>query len=142
MAGVRPGTPRVSGLSTMGGTSSAAELGVNIEISGGAGRRVSAARVVGELEKICHRRGVTEGALRISFADANGPKGGRDQRCAISLRLPRRTALHVERTETTAGRAWRFALDAFEQRLQAFLAERRAAARRPKKYYAAQRLQR
>jgi hypothetical protein len=111
-----------------------------MDIDGDARTPQSAAGMVGELETICRRRGVTDGTLRLAFADANGPKGGRDKRCAITLRLPRRTALHVERTDTTVGRAWRSARDAFEQRLQAFFTERRTAARRPKKYYAAQRL--
>jgi hypothetical protein len=136
MAEAKSGT---SGVSVIG-RGSAAELGVNVVATGGAERRVNATRIAGELEHVCRRRGVTEGALRVTFTDANGPKGGRDQRCAITLRVPRRTALHAESIATTAAQAWRTARDVFEQRLQAFFAERRTAARRPKKYYIAQRL--
>lgn len=116
------------------------ERAIAVEISGDAGPHVSPARVVGELETLCSRRGVTQATVRLSLRDVNGPKGGRDQRCAITLRLPRRRAIHVERTETSAELAWRSALDRLEQRLQALFAERRAQARRPKKYYVAQRL--
>jgi len=114
---------------------------VTVEITGDAGKGASADRVVRELQTLCGRRGVTQAAVRVSFRDLNGPKGGRDQRSAITMRVPRRRAIHVERTEATAELAWRSALDTLGQQLQALFAERRAQARRPKKYYVARRLQ-
>lgn len=114
---------------------------VAIEVTGDTGERVSRARIVRTLQTLCSRRGVTQATVRVSFRDVNGPKGGRDRRSAITLRLPRRRAIHVERTETTAELAWRSALETLGQQLQALFGERRVQARRPKKYYVARRLQ-
>jgi hypothetical protein len=34
--------------------------------------------------------------VHVTFADVNGPKGGRDVRCAIDVRIPRTAPIHAE----------------------------------------------
>ena len=85
---------------------------------------------------------VSYGAVRarVTFADDNGPKGGRAMRCAVTLALPRRAPIHVAATATSP----RLALDGVLAKLERKLGRARGAwrelKRRPKKYYVAARL--
>ena len=78
-------------------------------------------------------------SVRIDFTDLTGPKGGVDKRCAMTLRLPRRAAVHVEHAAETLLTAFDGALDVLERRLTRTRKRERDAGRRPKKYYVAKR---
>ena len=86
-------------------------------------------------------RRVRHATARVTFSDVNGPKGGLDVRCVIQFVVAGRPPITVARVETTprlafdesyglARRAFERAQDRWEH-----------AARRPKKYFAAKRLQ-
>jgi putative sigma-54 modulation protein len=78
-------------------------------------------------------------ALRVGFTDENGPKGGVDIRCAITVDLPRRPPMHAEGVAETRRLAFDAALDTLARELKRDRERRRDAARRPKKYFAARR---
>ncbi len=44
-------------------------------------------------------------AVRVGFKDENGPKGGVDIRCALTVEVPRRGALHAADVAATPRRA-------------------------------------
>ena len=77
---------------------------------------------------------------QVTFFDENGPKGGPAMRCAVTMRLPHRTHVHVEDTAETP----RLAFDGAAEKLERELARNRdkdlEAKRHPKKYYTAKRL--
>jgi ribosome-associated translation inhibitor RaiA len=83
--------------------------------------------------------GVTPLSARVNFTDQDGPKGGVSVRCAITLPVPRRAAIHVEHVAPAAAMAFDGALDTLENRLAQRKRREREAGRRPKKYYAARR---
>jgi ribosome-associated translation inhibitor RaiA len=79
-------------------------------------------------------------SARVAFTDENGPKGGTDTRCTVTVDLPRRPALHVE----DLADSHRLAFDAAFSGLERLVRRERGATleqrRRPKKYYVAKRL--
>jgi putative sigma-54 modulation protein len=76
-------------------------------------------------------------AVRVGFTDENGPKGGVDIRCAITVELPRQAPMHAEAIAASHRLAFDSALEALERELKSLRERRRDAARRPKKYFAA-----
>ncbi len=76
----------------------------------------------------------------VSVTDENGPKGGVAVRCALTVRLPRRSPLHVEHLAETPRLAFDGGLARLERRLERQRGRERERARRPKKYYTAKRL--
>lgn len=86
------------------------------------------------------RLGLAPLGVRVLFSDQNGPKGGADVRCAMSVRFPRRPAIVAEHTAETAELALEGGLEALRRRLEKFRERARAVNRRPKKYYVAKRL--
>lgn len=76
---------------------------------------------------------------RVAFVDDNGPKGGVAMRCAIDVRIARRSEIHIEGRATSARLALHAALERLERRIGRTLGARRVASRHPKKYYAAAR---
>ncbi|HSE92691.1 MAG TPA: HPF/RaiA family ribosome-associated protein [Methylomirabilota bacterium] len=94
-------------------------------------------RKLGSLES---RRRVKAVSARVGFRDENGPKGGVDIRCALTLELPRRPTLHVEDVAGTHRGAFDAAFESLERRLERELQQGRDRRRRPKKYYVAKRL--
>ena len=79
-------------------------------------------------------------AVRVGFTDENGPKGGPSIRCALTIDMARRRALHVEHTATTPRQAFDLAFDALERRALQEIDRTRDRRRRPKKYFLARRL--
>jgi len=79
-------------------------------------------------------------AVRVGFTDENGPKGGPSIRCALTIDMVRRRAVHVEHTATTPRRAFDLAFDALERRALQEIDRTRDRRRRPKKYFLARRL--
>jgi putative sigma-54 modulation protein len=78
--------------------------------------------------------------LRVGLADENGPKGGVDIRCGLTVELPRRPRLHAGATAASPRLAFEIALEILERQLAREREWRREARRRPKKYYLAKRL--
>jgi len=81
------------------------------------------------------RRGPT--AVRVGFTDENGPKGGADIRCAVTVDVPRRPPLHAGADAVSHRLAFDTALEVLERELERERGRRRDAARRPKKYFVA-----
>jgi ribosome-associated translation inhibitor RaiA len=76
-------------------------------------------------------------AVRVAFTDENGPKGGVDIRCALTVELPRRPATHANALAENARRAFDAAVETLERELSRERERRRDNARRPKKYFVA-----
>ena len=78
--------------------------------------------------------------VQVRFVDDNGPKGGVDIRCALTVRVPFRPSIRVEHMGETPRHAFDQALAVLGRQLERDEARARDARRRPKKYYAATRL--
>jgi ribosome-associated translation inhibitor RaiA len=76
-----------------------------------------------------------------SFFDDNGPRGGRAMRCALTVRLPFRPSIRVERTAVTPRLAFDAAFAVLERQLERYRERDRDNKRHPKKYFAARRTQ-
>jgi hypothetical protein len=79
-------------------------------------------------------------SARIAFTDENGPKGGNDTRCALTLEVPRRRSLHVEDLAPDHRLAFDAAFAGLERVALRDRDTARQQRRRPKKYYVAKRL--
>src|SRR3989442_3827135 len=79
-------------------------------------------------------------AVRVGFTDENGPKGSPGIRCAVTVDMARRRALHVENTAATSRQAFDLAFEALERRALQEIDRERDRRRRPKKYFLAKRL--
>ena len=75
----------------------------------------------------------------VAFFDDNGPKGGPAARCALTVRLPYRPGLRVERRADTPRLALDAAFPVLERRLARYRERDRDSKRHPKKYFAARR---
>jgi ribosome-associated translation inhibitor RaiA len=73
------------------------------------------------------------------FVDDNGPKGGRAMRCALTVRLPYRPSVRVERSAETPRLAFDAAFAVLERQLERYRERDRDSKRHPKKYFAARR---
>ena len=98
------------------------------------------ARIEKRLARELARIRVSPVTARVTFADDNGPKGGRAMRCALTVRLPRRPTLRVEDVAESAWLAFDGSFAGLRRRLAASRELRRQRTRHPKKYFAAKRL--
>ena len=73
------------------------------------------------------------------FVDDNGPKGGRAMRCALTVRVPHRPNILVERSAVTPRLAFDAAVPILERQIEQYRERDRESKRRPKKYFAAAR---
>jgi ribosome-associated translation inhibitor RaiA len=78
--------------------------------------------------------------IRVGFADENGPKGGIDIRCGLTVEVPRRPRLHAGATAGSHRLAFEAALEILGRHLARERERLRDVRRRPKKYYLAKRL--
>ncbi|MBI3636754.1 MAG: HPF/RaiA family ribosome-associated protein [Candidatus Rokubacteria bacterium] len=95
--------------------------------------------VTARLGEALRRLRVVPIAARAIFTDEDGPKGGATQRCALTIGLPYRAEVHVERLDVRPRLAFAAALDAIERQLERYRERARDERRHPKKYYAARR---
>lgn len=79
-------------------------------------------------------------SAHVTFTDENGPKGGADKRCAMTVEVPRRPAVHVEALAEAQTLAFTAAATALERELQQAGERARTTTRRPKKYFVARQL--
>ncbi|MGH7391856.1 MAG: hypothetical protein ACREM3_20730 [Candidatus Rokuibacteriota bacterium] len=96
--------------------------------------------VTAKLDGLAGRHRVRPVSARVGFVDENGPKGGIDIRCALTLELPRRASLHVDELGASPRAAFGAAFEALGSRVSRALGQTRARRRRPKKYFLAKRL--
>lgn len=115
---IRQATIRISGTRRNAGLRSR-----SAKLVGGALARLSVEPVKGE----------------VAFFDDNGPRGGRASRCALTVRLPYRSSIRVERTAETPRLALDAAFPVLERRLRRYRERDRDSKRHPKKYFAARR---
>ena len=78
--------------------------------------------------------------VHVTFTDVNGPKGGRDVRCAIDVGMPRTAPMHAEALAERVTIAFDRSAALITRRITRRLLRRQESGRRPKKYYAAKRL--
>jgi ribosome-associated translation inhibitor RaiA len=79
-------------------------------------------------------------AAGVTFFDDNGPKGGVAMRCALTVRVPYRPTLRVEKTAQTRRVAFDEAVKALDRQLERYRERDRDSRRHPKKYFVAKRL--
>jgi ribosome-associated translation inhibitor RaiA len=113
---------------------------VNIEIEGLAGNPALRGRILAQMDKALSRMDTRPATAVVNFTDVNGPKGGVDQRCGLTVRLPGRRTVHVEETATSRSLAFTAAADALERWIRKEGERANTERRRPKKYYVAKRL--
>jgi ribosome-associated translation inhibitor RaiA len=97
-------------------------------------------RVEHEMQTAVARIRATPVSAQATFVDENGPKAGRVIRCALTVRLPRHPAIHVEHAAENARLAFDVAFEALDRQLHELFDRARELRRRPKKYFAAKRL--
>jgi ribosome-associated translation inhibitor RaiA len=98
------------------------------------------ALIVRKLEALGARLRPSPVSARAAFTDENGPKGGVDTRCALTLEVPRRPAMHAEEVATTHRLAFDATFVSLERQIRRDREASRAQRRRPKKFYLAKRL--
>jgi ribosome-associated translation inhibitor RaiA len=113
---------------------------VKIEIEGIASVRGLRSRVQNRLRKALRSLPLEPVTALVNFTDVNGPKGGVDKRCALTVSLPRRRNVHVEELATNQELAFNTAVDALERKLKRQAELQQDRRRRPKKYYVAKQL--
>ncbi len=113
---------------------------MNVEIEGLAGNRALRSRILAQMDKILSRMNSKPGTAVVNFTDINGPKGGVDKRCGLTVRLPGRRTVHVEEIATSRPLAFTAAADALERWIRKERERIDTARRRPKKYYVAKQL--
>jgi ribosome-associated translation inhibitor RaiA len=76
-------------------------------------------------------------SAEIRFTDENGPKGGEDTRCTLTVNIPGRAPVHVGGVAASARLALDAAISKLERRLLQLRETERANRRHPKKYLVA-----
>lgn len=110
-----------------------------IQVGGLDGDKRFRARVAKLLEEQMARLTVRPVSGQATFFDDNGPKGGPANRCALTVRLPYRPTIRVERSAETPRLAFEAAFVVLERQLGRYREQDRNSKRHPKKYFAATR---
>ncbi len=97
------------------------------------------ARAVARIAGMLVRQPFRPTSAEARFSDDNGPKGGDDIRCALTVKIPRRPAVHVEDVAGSPRMALDGALVKLERQLVRLREVARERRRYPKKYFAANR---
>jgi hypothetical protein len=111
-----------------------------IDIRGIDGNRLLQAHVRRQMSRALAPLRVTPVGAAVVFLDENGPKGGIDIRCTLTVRVPFQPSVRVEHMGPTHRRAFDQAFAALERRLDRDTERARQSRRRPKKYFVAKRL--
>jgi ribosome-associated translation inhibitor RaiA len=112
---------------------------VKVEFRSGSTTEATRARVTAGMKTVLTSLRIEPTSVRVTFMDENGPKGGEAIRCALEVRLPRRSAVHVADAASTPRLAFDAALAKLERALRRLRETARESKRRPKKYFAARR---
>lgn len=78
--------------------------------------------LVDHIERLCDDEAAE---IDISLVDTNGPKGGVDKECRVTVRLPGFSAIHVTETMETLHQAIDSSRDRLEKTLKRTLGKRR-----------------
>jgi ribosome-associated translation inhibitor RaiA len=113
---------------------------MTIDIRGIAGNSRLQAHARRQMTAALARLPVVPVSAQVFLFDENGPKGGIDIRCTLTVRLPYRPSLRAEHLAQTHRRAFDEALEILERQLERYVERTRQSRRRPKKYYVAKRL--
>src|SRR5262245_42963453 len=113
---------------------------MKIDIRGDAGDRLLPAHVTKRMTAALSRLHVKPVGAQVIFTDVNGPKGGVDVRCSVTVRLPYRRPVHVEHMGETRRLAFDEAFGALRRLLERYAERARESRRHPKKYFVARRL--
>ncbi len=113
---------------------------MTIEITGLANDRMLEGRITKRINEVLKTLKVAPISANVAFIDENGPKGGVDTRCALTVRLPYRPTVRVEELSDTPRRAFDLAFPTLERALVRYREVDRDRRRRPKKYFVAKRL--
>jgi ribosome-associated translation inhibitor RaiA len=111
---------------------------IRMEIHG-VDRGPSAALVTRRLAGLLTALPVRATAAELRVTDENGPKGGEDVRCGLTVKLPGHPSLHVDGVAPSVGLAFDIAATKLERRLGRTTERFRDFRRHPKKYFAAAR---
>lgn len=113
---------------------------MRIELRGVSLERALGVRIQKRLARELGRIQASPVAVVVTFADDDGPKGGRAIRCALSVRVPRRPTIRVEDVAETARLAFDRSFAGLRRRLAEYRERRLERTRYPKKYFAAKQL--
>jgi hypothetical protein len=113
---------------------------MTIEVTGLADNGRLRVRIMKHMKGALDRLTVAPVAAQAAFFDENGPKGGVDRRCALTVRLPYRPAVRVESIAETSDLAFTRSFDVLTRQLERYRERQLESRRRPKKYFVAQRL--
>lgn len=113
---------------------------MTIEIRGSGGDATLETHIRNRLTPLLERWRVTAAGAQVGFVDENGPKGGLDIRCSLTVHLPIRQSVHAEHMGETARLAFDAAFVVLERQLERRVERSRQSRRRPKKYFVAKRL--
>jgi putative sigma-54 modulation protein len=91
-----------------------------------------------KLEAVLRRGRIRATSSVVAFTDVNGPKGGVDIRCRVTVEAPGRPAQNASALAAEARLALDGALEALERELTRERGKRRDLSRRPKKYFVAE----
>lgn len=111
-----------------------------IEIRGAGGDTALETHVEKRMTPVLERGPARPMGALVAFVDENGPKGGVDIRCSLTVQLPGRRSVHVEHMGETARLAFDAAFAVLERQLERDADRSRESRRRPKKYFVAKRL--
>jgi ribosome-associated translation inhibitor RaiA len=111
----------------------------DVEISGLRGDPTLRSVIARRLRAVLAPIGSRPLAARADFFDDNGPKGG-GARCALTVQLPYRPNLRVEHVAPTPRLAFDGGFAALERQIERYRERDRDSRRRPKKYFAASRV--
>jgi hypothetical protein len=112
----------------------------DIRIQDNATGRIPRSHVLLRVKQLLRRLPARPLAVRVHFADDNGPKGGPDIRCRMLVSVPGAPSVSAESLATTARLAFDRVYERVRRQTEHPCRQWRASQRYPKKYYAAKRL--
>jgi hypothetical protein len=112
----------------------------DIRIQDNASGRIPRSHVVLRVKQLLRRLPARPLAIRVRFADDNGPKGGSDIRCRMLVSVPGASPISAESLATTARLAFDRVYERVRRQAEHPRHQWRASQRYPKKYYVAKRL--
>ena len=96
--------------------------------------------ITGKVTNTLTRLQVKATTVRVQFSDENGPKGGVDTRCSLTVHVAHSAELHADTVAADARLAFEQAFAALERQVERTKERGRVERRHPKKYYLAKRL--
>ena len=108
-----------------------------VEVHGLASAHPTARRAADRVLALLAQHEVRATSTGLRFTDLNGPKGGRDSRCNVTIKVAKRPATSVTAVAASPRLAVDAALDKLERRLARLRESTRDARRHPKKYFVA-----